>query len=29
VQAPHQLQQEEGHEIYLFLNPQKCLVLPE
>ncbi|MFH1974685.1 MAG: ABC transporter ATP-binding protein [Pseudomonadota bacterium] len=29
VQAPHQLPQEEGHELYLSLNPQKCLVLPE
>jgi len=29
VQAPHQLPQEEGHEIYLYLNPQKCIVLPE
>jgi len=29
VQAPHQLLQEEGSEIYLYLNPQKCLVLPE
>jgi iron(III) transport system ATP-binding protein len=29
VQAPHQLPQEEGHAIYLYLNPQKCIVLPE
>jgi len=29
VQAPHQLPQEEGHEIYLYLNPGKCIVLPE
>jgi ABC-type sugar transport system ATPase subunit len=29
VQAPHQLPQEEGHEIYFSLNPQKCMVLPE
>jgi ABC-type Fe3+/spermidine/putrescine transport system ATPase subunit len=29
VQAPHQLPQEEGHEIYFSLNPQKCIVLPE
>ena len=29
VQAPHQLPVEEGHEIYLYLNPQKCIVLPE
>lgn len=29
VQAPYQLPQEEGHELYLSLNPQKCIVLPE
>ncbi len=29
VQAPHQLPQEEGHEIYFSLNPQKCMILPE
>ncbi len=29
VQAPHQLPQKEGHEIYFSLNPQKCMVLPE
>lgn len=29
VQAPYQLSQEEGHELYLSLNPQKCMVLPE
>ena len=29
VQAPHQLPQEEGDELYLSLNPQKCIVLPE
>ncbi|MEK7244250.1 MAG: ABC transporter ATP-binding protein, partial [Thermodesulfobacteriota bacterium] len=29
VQAPHQFPQEEGHELYLSLNPQKCIVLPE
>jgi len=27
VQAPHNLPQEEGQEIYLFLNPKKCVVL--
>ncbi len=27
VQAPHNLPQEEGQEIFLFLNPQKCMVL--
>src|SRR4030043_2006663 len=29
VQAPYQLPQEEGRELYLSLNPQKCMVLPE
>jgi iron(III) transport system ATP-binding protein len=29
VQVPHQLPQEEGQELYLYLNPQKCMVLPE
>jgi len=29
VQAPHQLPQEEGHEIYFSLNPGKCIILPE
>ena len=27
VQVPHHLPQEEGEEIYLFLNPQKCMIL--
>ncbi|MBW1835513.1 MAG: ABC transporter ATP-binding protein [Deltaproteobacteria bacterium] len=27
VQAPHNLPQEEGQELYLFLNPQKCMIL--
>jgi len=27
VQVPHHLPQEEGQELYLFLNPQKCTVL--
>ena len=27
VQAPHNLALEEGQEIHLFLNPQKCMVL--
>ncbi|UCF81913.1 MAG: TOBE domain-containing protein, partial [Desulfobacteraceae bacterium] len=27
VQVPHHLPQEEGQEIYLFLDPQKCMVL--
>jgi ABC-type Fe3+/spermidine/putrescine transport system ATPase subunit len=27
VQVPHHLPQEEGQELYLFLNPQKCMVL--
>jgi len=29
VQAPYQLPQEEGQELYLSLHPQKCMVLPE
>jgi iron(III) transport system ATP-binding protein len=29
VQAPYQLQQEEGQELYVSLNPEKCMVLPE
>lgn len=29
VQAPHLLPQEEGQELSLLLNPQKCIVLPE
>jgi hypothetical protein len=27
VQIPHNLPQEEGQELYLFLNPQKCMIL--
>jgi ABC-type Fe3+/spermidine/putrescine transport system ATPase subunit len=27
VQAPHHLPQKEGQELYLFLNPQKCMIL--
>jgi len=27
VQAPHNLLQEEGQELYLFLNPEKCVIL--
>jgi ABC-type Fe3+/spermidine/putrescine transport system ATPase subunit len=27
VQAPHDLPQEEGQELYLLLDPQKCVVL--
>jgi iron(III) transport system ATP-binding protein len=27
VQVPHHLPQEEGQELYLFLDPQKCMVL--
>jgi iron(III) transport system ATP-binding protein len=27
VQVPHHLPQEEGEELYLFLNPQKCMIL--
>jgi iron(III) transport system ATP-binding protein len=27
VQASHHLPQEEGQELYLFLNPQKCMIL--
>ena len=27
VQAPHHLPQEEGQELYLYLNPQKCMIL--
>ncbi len=29
VQVPYQLPQGEGHELYLSLNPKKCMVLPE
>jgi iron(III) transport system ATP-binding protein len=28
VQVPHHLPQEEGQELYLFLNPEKCMILP-
>jgi len=27
VQVPHHLPHEEGDEVYLFLNPQKCMIL--
>jgi iron(III) transport system ATP-binding protein len=27
VQVPHHLPQEEGQELYVFLNPQKCMIL--
>ena len=27
VQVPHHLPQEEGQELYLFLNPDKCMIL--
>jgi len=27
VQVPYHLPQEEGEELYLFLNPQKCMIL--
>jgi ABC-type Fe3+/spermidine/putrescine transport system ATPase subunit len=27
VQAPHHLPQEEGQELYLFLDPKKCIIL--
>jgi iron(III) transport system ATP-binding protein len=27
VQAPHHLPQQEGQELYLLLNPQKCMIL--
>ncbi len=27
VQVPHHMPQEEGQELYLYLNPQKCVVL--
>jgi iron(III) transport system ATP-binding protein len=27
VQAPHYMPQEEGQEVYLVLNPQKCMIL--
>jgi len=28
VQVPHHLPQEEGQEVYLVLDPQKCMLLP-
>jgi iron(III) transport system ATP-binding protein len=28
VQAPYDLTQKEGEEIFLFLNPEKCVILP-
>jgi iron(III) transport system ATP-binding protein len=27
VQVPHHLPQEEGQELYLYLNPEKCMLL--
>lgn len=27
AQVPHHLPQDEGHEVYLFLNPEKCMLL--
>jgi iron(III) transport system ATP-binding protein len=27
VQVPHHLPQEEGQDLHLFLNPQKCMIL--
>ncbi len=27
VQAPHYLPQEEGQELYVYLNPEKCMIL--
>jgi hypothetical protein len=27
VQVPHHLPQEEGQQLHLFLNPQKCMIL--
>lgn len=27
VQAPHHLQHKEGQEVYLFINPEKCVIL--
>ena len=27
VQVSHHLPQEEGQELYLFLNPEKCVIL--
>jgi iron(III) transport system ATP-binding protein len=28
VQAPYDMTQKEGEELYLFLNPEKCMILP-
>ncbi|MGQ9645666.1 MAG: ABC transporter ATP-binding protein [Thermodesulfobacteriota bacterium] len=28
VQAPYDMTQKEGEELYLFLNPEKCVILP-
>ena len=28
VQAPHSIPREQGEEIYLYLNPEKCMILP-
>jgi ABC-type sugar transport system ATPase subunit len=28
VQAPYDIKQKEGEELFLFLNPEKCIVLP-
>ncbi|MEJ2730432.1 MAG: ABC transporter ATP-binding protein [Deltaproteobacteria bacterium] len=28
VQAPHNLPEKEGQELYLFLDPKKCMILP-
>jgi len=28
VQAPYHLRQKEGEELYLYLNPEKCIALP-
>jgi iron(III) transport system ATP-binding protein len=28
VQAPYDMTQREGEELYLFLNPEKCMILP-
>ncbi|MBN1546745.1 MAG: TOBE domain-containing protein, partial [Syntrophaceae bacterium] len=27
VQIPHHMPQEEGQELFLFLNPEKCMIL--
>ncbi len=28
VQVPYDIRQKEGEELYLFLNPEKCIILP-